>query len=133
MVLLFLFVIYMITFCWFRKEALREADETLALPINLRNSTFEKMVHRLLVGTKYSLPQQGIEWMNLECQQERWNWLLFLGKEQVELSNHVSTDISTNEEQQSQVIYFSLEVRSNNHHKCYPLYAIYLNEQYQII
>ncbi|CAF4142908.1 unnamed protein product, partial [Rotaria sordida] len=40
------------------KQAIKEADEILGLPINLRKNVFEKMLHSLLAGTKYSLPRQ---------------------------------------------------------------------------
>ncbi len=43
----------------FRKEAAKEADEMLALPINLRINALEKILRRLLAGTKHKIPQQG--------------------------------------------------------------------------
>jgi hypothetical protein len=43
----------------FRKEALKDADELSALPFNLRISALEKILRRLLTGTKYKMPQQG--------------------------------------------------------------------------
>jgi hypothetical protein len=46
-------------FSRFRKDAVKEADEILILPINLRITAFEKMLRRLLAGTKYSVPQHG--------------------------------------------------------------------------
>ncbi len=42
-----------------RKEALKDADELSALPFNLRISALEKILRRLLTGTKYKMPQQG--------------------------------------------------------------------------
>ncbi|CAF1472394.1 unnamed protein product [Rotaria sp. Silwood1] len=41
------------------KNAIKEADEILGLPIDLRINAFEKMLYPLLAGTKYSIPQQG--------------------------------------------------------------------------
>ncbi|CAF4175532.1 unnamed protein product [Rotaria socialis] len=43
------------------KEAIKEADEVLCLPISLRISAFEKMLTSLLAGTKYKIPQNGYE------------------------------------------------------------------------
>jgi hypothetical protein len=43
----------------FRNEAIKEADEVLVLPIDLRIAAFEKILHRFLAGTKYSIPHQG--------------------------------------------------------------------------
>ncbi|CAF2693207.1 unnamed protein product [Rotaria sp. Silwood2] len=64
------------------KDAIKEADEILGLPINLRISVFEKMLYPLLADTKYSIPQQG--------------------KDRAALSDRVSNYKSINEEQQLQ-------------------------------
>ncbi|CAF1356803.1 unnamed protein product [Rotaria sordida] len=67
------------------KEAIKEADEILSLPINLRINVFEKMLHSLLAGTKYSLPRQETQ--------------------RTASSDHISIDTSINDEQQLQVNY----------------------------
>ncbi|CAF1416277.1 unnamed protein product [Rotaria sordida] len=66
------------------KQAIKEADEILGLPINLRKNVFEKMLHSLLAGTKYSLPRQETQ--------------------RTASSDHISIDTSINDEQQLQVI-----------------------------
>jgi hypothetical protein len=37
------------------KDAIKEENEILDLPTNLHMSAFEKMLHRLLAGIKYSV------------------------------------------------------------------------------
>ncbi|CAF4095254.1 unnamed protein product [Rotaria sordida] len=64
------------------KQAIKEADEILGLPINLRKNVFEKMLHSLLAGTKYSLPRQETQ--------------------RTASSDHISIDTSINDEQQLQ-------------------------------
>ncbi|CAF3843014.1 unnamed protein product [Adineta steineri] len=67
------------------KEAIKEADELSNLPVNIRMTTFEKLIYGFLTGNKNSITQQG--------------------KKQVVLSENISGNIFDNKEQQSQVIY----------------------------
>lgn len=93
----------------FRQEAIKIADDISALSINLRTNALEKILRQLLVGTKYTIPQQG---NNSKILKRITKY--YLG--QIILSDNTSI----NEEQQSQVNYFSLKVK----HKCYRLCVI---------
>jgi hypothetical protein len=101
------------------KDAIKEENEILDLPTNLHISAFEKMLHRLLAGIKYSVASHD----NIIVQSVMLNLFLSLGKEKAAMSNNVFTSTSIDEEQEFQVSYLSRTIK-NNHHKYYALYTI---------
>jgi hypothetical protein len=82
---LILMNMFLFFFCRFTKDAIKEEDEILGLPTNLRISAFEKMRHR------------------------------FVGKEKAAMSNNVFTGTSIDEEQELQVSCLSRMIRNNHH------------------
>jgi hypothetical protein len=101
------------------KDAIKEKDEILDLSTNLRISAIEKMLHRLLAETKYSVASHD----NINVQFVMLNLFLSSGKEKAAMSNNVFTSTSIDEEQEFQVSYLSRTIR-NNHHKSCALYTI---------